>query len=80
MPEDCDLRWVGVQTTTSSTGKTTVQVLFPHRAGSIVQKHGQMLEIHRNKKLLGAKGIATRGSWPYYQEQEAIRNNKEPLN
>ena len=31
----------------------------------------------RSKKLLGAKGIATRskdatrGSWPYYKEQEA---------
>ena len=24
--------------------------------------------------LLGAKGIATRGSWPYYQEQEATRS------
>ena len=34
----------------------------------------------RRKKLLGAKGIdtrskdATRGSWPYYQEQEATRS------
>ena len=33
-----------------------------------------------NKKLLGAPGLttrskdATRGSWPYYQEQEAICN------
>ena len=35
----------------------------------------------RNKKLLGALGIAieskdaTRGSWPYYWEQEATRGS-----